>query len=100
VTARSNVSFEKVAQLRLEAMQTQLAAAFLYCSTAENALNLGRIENGLQAIEKARHTAQAVRAHLNEPNHVPEDSVAGVQDRITELDTCISRIERRLPING
>jgi len=83
--------------LRLRAMQSQLDAAFNYCSTAQNALALlGRVKHARTAIEKARHTAELVRAHVNQPNRVPADSVAGIQDRLAELGGQIARVETRL----
>jgi len=86
------------AQLRLRAIQSQLDAAFTYCSTAETALTvLGRVENARRAIEKARRAAELVQAHVNEPNHVPADSVDRINERLTELDTRVSSIEARLP---
>jgi hypothetical protein len=86
----------KGAQLRLRAMESQLDAAFNYCSTAQNALAvLGRVKDARRAIENARHTAESVRAHVNEPNHVPADSVAGINDRLAELGGRISRVETR-----
>ncbi len=84
------------ARLRLQAMQAQITAAFIYCSTAENALVLGRVEYGRKASEKARHTAQVVRAHLNEPNHVPADSVAEILNQVTELERRVASLEARL----
>jgi hypothetical protein len=87
----------KGAQLRLRAMQSQLDAAFNYCCTAQNALAvLGRMMDARTAIEKARHTAELVRVHVNQPNRVPADSVAGVKDRLAELGGRISRVETRL----
>ena len=86
------------AQLRVKAIQSQLDAALTYCSTAETALAvLGRVENARRAIEKARRAAELVRAHINEPNHVPADSLNRINERLTELDTRISSIEARWP---
>jgi hypothetical protein len=49
---------------------------------AETALTvLGRVENARRAIEKARRAAELVRAHINEPNHVPADSVDRINER-------------------
>ena len=93
---RVNASFVKAARLRLEAMQAQLMAASTYCSTAENAIGMGRVENGRTAIAKARHTAETVRVHILEPNHVAADFVAEIRQRLTELDRRISTIEARL----
>ena len=84
------------AQLRLKAMQSQLDAAFIHCATAETALTvLRRVEDARRAIEKARHTAEVIRAHVNEPNHVPAESIARINGRLRELDKRISNIKAR-----
>lgn len=86
------------AQLRMKAIQSQLDAAFTYCVTAETALSvLGRVENARRAIERARRAAELVRAHVNEPNHVPADSVDRIKERLTELDSRISSLQARWP---
>jgi len=78
-------------------MKSQLTSAFNYLSTGQNALAvLGRVENARRSIEKARHTAEKVRTHVQEPNHVPADSVAGIHERLAELERRISEIEARL----
>lgn len=83
--------------LRLKAMQSQLDAAFNYCSTAQNALAvLGRVRHARAAIQKAKHTAELVRVHVNQPNRVSADSVAGIQDRLAELGGQIARVETLL----
>lgn len=87
----------RAARLRLQAARTQLTAALTYCSTAENALVLGQAEKGRQAIQKARHTAETVHAHIEEPNHLPADSVAIMRDHLGELRRKISNIEARFP---
>lgn len=46
-------------------------------------------------VERARHTVQRVRAHLEEPNHIPADSVAGTRDRLVELESLISKLEEQ-----
>jgi hypothetical protein len=55
------------------------------------------MEHARLAIEKARHVAEVVRAHVIEPNHVPADSVASIHERLTGLDTRISTIKARFP---
>ena len=95
-TARAKASLRN-ASIRLRAMESQLTSAFNYCSTADNALTiLGRVEHARRATERARHVAEVVRAHLNEPNHVPADSVAGIKKRLAELDEQIAIIKARL----
>jgi hypothetical protein len=92
-TARPNSSL-KTARIRLQAIESQLNSAFNYCSTAENAMSvLGRVESARRAIENARHTAEKVRAHIKEPRHVPANSVAGISERLAELEGRISSIE-------
>ncbi len=84
--------------MRLEVIQTRLITAFNVCITAENALVLNRVRHGREAIEKARHTAQSIRAHISEPGHVPADSVSGVLGRLAELEKQISKVEERFSL--
>ena len=86
----------RAAQLRLQAMRSQLTAATNFCLAAENALIVGRLQLVGDAVERAKHTVQQVRAHLEEPNHIPADSVAGIRDRLEELEKQISDLEAGL----
>ena len=40
-----------------------------------------------------------IRVHLEEPNDVPADSVAGICDRLVELEKQISNLETLLRIS-
>lgn len=84
-------------QLRLDAIQTQLDTGFTYCSTAEKALFLGKVERGRQALAKARYVAQKTREHMAEPHHVPDESLQALYDRVKGLDAQIYSIEGRSP---
>jgi hypothetical protein len=86
----------EAARLRLRAMRSQLTAALRVCSSAENALVLGQIQLGHDAISKARNTVRWVREHLEEPNHVPPDSVAGIQEQLAQLEKHMSELEAQL----
>ena len=77
-------------------MRAQLTAAFNYCSTAEQSLIVGRVQLGMNAVQNAKHVAQKVRLHLEEPNHVPADAVAGLRDELAGLERQISKLEARL----
>ena len=95
-TAQTDAS-RTASYIRLRAITSQLTSAFHYCSTGENALAvLGRVETARDSIERARHTAEKVRTHVKEPNHVPADSVAGIKERLAELDRRISEIEAQV----
>jgi len=83
-------------QLRVRAMQSQLTAVSNLCSTAENAVTLGQVQLGLKAVQKAKHTAQWVRVHLEEPNHVPADSVSDIRGQLKELERRILALEAQL----
>jgi phage shock protein A len=83
----------RAAQLRLQAMRSQLTSAFSFCLTAENALALGQVQLALRAVQNAKNTVQSVRGHLEEPNHVAADSMAGIHDQLTELERQISNLE-------
>lgn len=91
-----NAVRSRAAQLRLRAMRSQLAAASNFCSTAANAATLGQVQLGLDAVQKAKHTAQWVRVHLEEPNHIPADAVAGIRDELAALQRQISDLEAGL----
>jgi hypothetical protein len=97
VAAQNNNARSRAAQLRSKAIHTQIAAAFTYCSTAENALVVAKIQQGREAIEKASHVVQVVRAHLDEPRHVPADSVTGIVDELTQLEKRIAELEGHFP---
>jgi len=84
------------ALLRLRAVRLQLETAFTVCSTAENALLLRRVREARQAIQNAKHTAHWVHVHLDEPNHVPADSLADTRDTLVELESLVSRLEAQL----
>jgi hypothetical protein len=100
VTAENNrqsftVVRSRAVQLRLRAMRSQLIAASSLCFTAENAVALDQVQLGLDAVQKAKHTAQSVRVHLDEPHHIPADSVAAISDQLAELEKRISKVEAR-----
>jgi len=63
------------------------------CSTAENAVALGQVQLGLVVVQKAKHTAQWVRVHLEEPNHVPSNAVAAIRGVLAALESRISKLE-------
>src|SRR5262249_46350810 len=96
-TARP-ISSPRTAGVRLQAIESQFTSALNYCLTAENAMSvLGRVESARRAIEKARHTAEQVRANIKEPHHLPADSVAHINERLAKLDRRISSVETRFP---
>lgn len=94
--ARPSAIAARSAQLRLRAMELQLAAAFSHCEAAESALLLDRVQNARHAIDRARHTVHSVRCHLDEPKHIPTDSVAGLRHKLGAIESLVSRLEGRL----
>ena len=76
-------------------MHSQLTAATNFCLTAGNALIAGRLQLVGDAVERAKHVVHEVRRHLDEPKHIPADSVAGIRDRLAELEKQISKLEAR-----
>ena len=84
------------AQLRLEALQVQLAVAFNLCATAQNALVLRRGQDARKAIDMAKHAVQSIRFHANEHGHLPAGSSAGILDRLVELEGQISKLEEKI----
>lgn len=94
---RSSVALRsRAAQLRESAIISQLRSALTECSVAKTALALRQVQRGRDAVENASHTARVVRVHLEEPNHVPADSGAGLRDKLAELEKQISSLEARL----
>lgn len=85
----------RAAQLREHAIRAQLTAGFTACSVAETALALRQVHRWRDAVESARHIAQVVRVHLEEPNHVPAHSAAGLRHKLATLDKLIFNLEAR-----
>jgi hypothetical protein len=84
------------AELRARAIRSKVAAAGTLCSVAGNALILGNTQTAHEALEKVKRTAEWVRVHLNDPHHVPADSVADLVDLVAELDRVIFPLESRI----
>jgi hypothetical protein len=91
--SKANNLRSRAAQLRLQAIESQLSAAFTFCSVAKTAQALGRIQHGREAIKHASHTAQMVRFHLDEPDHVPADSRPDALGQLAELEEQLSRLD-------
>ncbi len=86
----------EAAEVRLRAIQSQLAAAFALCGTAETAIRLGQLENARTVIQKLLYSAEAIRHHVDEPHHVPPASVPELRQQLAELNTSIRSVEKQL----
>ena len=83
------------AGLRVRAVRSQLRAAFTICATAKTALDLHEVGLAREAVKNAKRTAHWVRAHLNEPNHVPTDAIAGLAEQLAALEQQIRILETK-----
>jgi len=88
--------FNHSATLRARAIRSQLRAAFTVCSTAKTAFDRHEVGLGREAVKNAKRTAERVRVHLNEPNHVPTDAIADIAKELAELDQQIAKLERQI----
>ena len=84
------------AGLRVRAVRSRLRAAFTICATAKTALDLHEVGLAREAVKNAKRTAERVRVHLNEPNHVPTDAIADIAKELAELDQQIAKLERQI----
>ncbi len=80
--------------LRLQAMQSQIAAALTLCSTAEHLLRRRRFQEGRKAIDAARQTAQFINQHVVEPTQ-PADSIPDIRRQLAELESRICSVASR-----
>ncbi len=84
------------ADVRLRAIQSQLAAAFTLCATVETAIRLGHIDDARTVIQKLLYHAETIRHHLDEPHHVPPASVPDLRQQLARLITEIRNAEKQL----
>ena len=82
--------------LRLQAMQSHIAAAFRLCSTAENLLHRRRVQEGRKVLETAKQTAQLISQEVAEPTHLA-DSMADIRNQLAELESRIQHCMRLVP---
>jgi len=88
--------YNRSAGLRVRAIQSQLNAAFTICASAKTALDLREVTLAREALRNAKRTAGWVRAHLNEPNHVPTDAIADIAKQLADLDKQIANLETQI----
>ena len=80
-------------QMRLEAIQSQLAVSFTLCTLAETASRVGLADTVHALVEKVEHNAEVVGHHLDERNHVPGSSLADFQDGLARLKARIASVK-------
>ena len=86
----------EAAEARLRAIQSQLAAAFTLCGTAETAIRLGQFDEARTVVQKLLYGAEAIRHHLDEPRHVPPASVPNLREQLAKLENTIRNVEQQL----
>ncbi len=83
-------------QVRLRAIKAQLSASSTLCKLMEAAVDHGRTDELHNLIGKLRETLASVDRHLDEPHHVPKESLADVRDQLARLERRVAAIEKRL----
>jgi hypothetical protein len=86
----------EAAQTRLCAIESQLSFGFTLCVMAERELAYGHADEARLLIEKVQYVSKTVDRHLDEPNHVPPDQVAGCRYQLAQLESRILKIEAQL----
>jgi len=86
----------KGAQIRKQALESQLATATALCGLAETAIRFGQRSKVHTLLNKVRRGADSIRSHIDEPNHVPEDSRNDLRNKLTQLEKLANEVEFRL----
>ena len=90
------------AELRLQSIKAQLSTGFTFCGLVESDIspksNISktRIDEAHNVVARLRHTVESVRKHLDEPHHVPPDSLADARDELERLENRVIAVEERL----
>ncbi len=61
------------AQLRGQAISSQIQAGFTLCIAARHSFRMGDIVMAKKALDKLVQATNRIRQHLSEPRHVPAD---------------------------
>ena len=90
------------AELRLRSIKAQLLTGFTFCELVESSISpkshisQTRIDEAYSVVSRLRHTVELVRKHLDEPHHVPPDSLADARDELKRLKNRVIAVEERL----
>jgi len=80
---------------RLQAIQSQLALGSTLCELAETEIRLGEVAIAQRVVGKVRHSAETIRFHLDEPEHVPKTNV-DLRGDLSQLENRLNRLEAQL----
>ncbi len=84
------------AQTRLRAIETRLMLAFTSCDVAETNIRYGQRAEARKVLEKIRHVADSISAHVGEEHHVPAAAVPQLRSRLAQLTRQANDIEEQL----
>ncbi len=84
------------AQTRLGAIETQLSLAFTSCGVAETDIRHEQRAQAREVLEKIRHTADTISAHVGKEHHVPAATVPQLRSRLAQLTRRANDIEEQL----
>jgi energy-converting hydrogenase A subunit M len=74
------------AQVRLRAINAQISAGFTLCKLIEIDIGRGRTDEAHKLIGKLRKMVETVRRHVQEPHHLPTDSLTDVRQELVQLE--------------
>ena len=80
---------------RLQAIQSQLALGCTLCELAETEIRIGDVAIAQRLVGKVRHSAETIRFHLDEPEHLPETNV-DLRTDLSQLENPLNRLEAQL----
>ncbi len=84
------------AQSRLRAIETQLSLAFTLCDVAETNVRYKERAAARKVLEKIRHMADSISAHVGEEHHVPAATVPQLRSRLAQITRQANDIEEQL----
>ncbi len=91
---------EKSAEVRLQAIRTQLSTAFTLCEVVGTDIACRRSEEAHKLIEKLWHTVESVRHHLEEPHHVAPDFLTEIREELARRERRILALQERFHTLG
>ncbi len=81
---------------RLEAIQAKFSLACTYCAMAETNIDSSRFDEARRLLHSSRRIGTYARRHLQTPNYVPADLLAGIQDKWAQLQSRLASVALRL----
>jgi len=86
----------EAAKVRAQAIRAQLSAAITFRRMVDVELDLGRSDIAHTLLRKIQFIAEKIRAHLDEPNHVPPNQLDQLRGELAGLESEIHKTEQRL----